>query len=147
MAFLTADDFRNLEVTSSATEIVTNQIENWLQAAKDELEVLCGSDKVKAVEDADEDAVTDSLEFRQFRKAQQLMAKAEMLLFIASRYRSGGIQVSEKDLNDSSVNSYESYSQAKKRYDDLYIKAKELVTPYLVVESFSSMGTLQIGSC
>jgi hypothetical protein len=68
------------------------------------------------------------LNTRRFRDAQQIIAKAKLLLWVASRYRSGGIQVSERDLNDSSVNSYEKYDDAKKRHDDLIQEARELVS-------------------
>lgn len=134
MAFLTEDEFKALEVTASATEIPPAVISDLLRKAKDLLAKWCGEAAVATVEAATNE---DLLQTRNFRDAQQLIAKAKLLMFIASRYRSGGVQVSEKDLNDTSVNSYERYDEARARYDDLMREAREAVDSYVLTESLN----------
>lgn len=129
--FLTADEFRALEVTTSATEITAAQVDDFLQTAQDTIESLCGSELITAVAAASNN---DELKTRQVRKAQQKLAAREMMLFIASRYRSGGVQVSEKDLNDSAVNSYEKFTETEARRKVLWTEAMELLTPYFTAE-------------
>src|SRR3954469_328881 len=125
--FLTADEFKELEVTNSATEITPAQIDDFLQTAKDLIESLCGSELVETVAAAED---TDLLQTRKIRKAQQKLAAREMMLFIASRYRSGGVQYQEKDLNDSATNTYEKFTETESRRKVLWNEAMELLTPY-----------------
>lgn len=136
MAFLDSDEFRELEVTNSATEITDNQINNWLETAKDAIEGLVGTDAVTEVE-AESD--TDELRTRQFRKAQQKLTAREMMLFVASRYRSGGVQEQERDLNNSSQNTYEKFSETEKRRDVLFNEAMELLKPWFLETELSEI--------
>lgn len=131
MAFLTAGEFKALNITASATEITPEMIQDCLDTAKDELIVLCGESVVTEVENA---TGTPDIKVRRFRKAQDKLAFRELLLKMSSRFRSGGIQQSEKDLNDTSVNTYEKFGDTEKRRAALYTDAVSAVTSYLIVE-------------
>jgi len=149
MAFLTAQEFRDRNVTKSATEFSPDQIEDCLETAKDELILWCGEATVAGIEAATD---TSLLKTRRFRKAQEKLAMRELLQKMSARFRSGGIQISEKDLSDSAVNTYEGYAATEARRKVLYVEAEALVESYLSVQSGGfeicfSPGKVDSGCC
>lgn len=134
MAFYTDDELKTLEISLSATEVPSFVVTTYREEATDELTKWCGETAVEAVA---AETGTNALKTRQFRKAQRLIFKAKILLWHAARYRSGGVQKSEKDLNDSSVNSYESMEKARQESADLMREARESVESYILTENIN----------
>jgi hypothetical protein len=128
MAFLTEPQLREREIAASATEVSLAVSTDLRQEAIDQIAEWCGDGKVAEVAESTE----DTREVRTFQKAQQKIFKAKLLMWNASRYRSGGKLISEKDLNDSSVNTYEKTADARREHDALLDEAKQHIEPYLL---------------
>lgn len=131
MSFLTEQEFRNLNVPDSATEISGDMIRDCLETAADMIVELCGQTAFDAVANATGATTT---QVRKFRKAQEKLAFRELLLKVGSRFRSGGVQVSEKDLNDSSVNTYEGWNATESRREALRSEAMDSLRSYLLTD-------------
>lgn len=131
MAFLTEQEFRELYVTESATEISPAQIALCLDEAIDDIAGLCGEAVITEITDADDNSVR---KVKSFRRAQGKLAYRELLFLMSSRFRDGGIVTAEKDINDSVTNQYAHFSEIEKRRDALYADAVAALKPYFTAE-------------
>lgn len=128
MAWLTEQEFRVIYVTDSATEIQTEQIDQCLDEAIDELTSLCDE---TSIVDVVSDVETTPLKTKQFRRAQGKLAYRALLLIMSSRFRSGGILSQERDMNSSATDTYERFSEVEKRRGVLYEEALGAISAYL----------------
>lgn len=129
MAWLDAAEFRELHVTESATEINAAQIGECLNAAKSLIADWCGESVLAEIETASNELrKTDKL-----RRAQRKLAYRELLEFMSKRSRDGGIQLTERDANGDTTNTYLTPAQIKTARDDLKGEAAELAAPYFTV--------------
>lgn len=114
-------------MTDSASEVKPAQIDECLDSAKSQIKkrvtgdvfTMLSASLPTSIETADD-----------VRRAQGKIAYAELLLIEASRYRSGGVLVTERDENNSVTNSYESFTQIEKRADRLKAEAFDILEIY-----------------
>lgn len=133
MAWLTEDEFRNLYVTESATEINSAQVESCLQKAVREIRKLAGAEVVAEIEAEQADSTADKV--LDFREAQEKLAYRQLLLIWSSRFRSGGVMESETDNNAQSTDRYEKFSETEKRRAALYAEALDAISAYLPADA------------
>ncbi len=127
MAWLSESDFRAIYVTDSASEVKTEQIAECLNSARSRIKKRVLADVFTMLSAS----LPTSIEtVGDVRRAQGKLAYAELLLNEASRYRSGGILITERDGNNSVTNSYESFSEVEKRADRLTAEAFDLLEIY-----------------
>ena len=127
MSWLTVNDFKDLYLTESATEIKESQINQSLDSAIDKLAEICGEDIVGEIESAD-DALRKT---KSFRRAQGKFAYAEILFLMSSRFRSGGILIKESDSNAGATDEYANFSDVEKRRQVLIAEALDTIKTYI----------------
>lgn len=132
MAWLTENEFKSLYVTESATEISSAQISQCLDEGIDEIALMCGEDVLTEIENAVSGSTDRKV--KKFRRAQGKLAYRALLLVISSRFRSGGVLESERDINSSMADKYESFDKVEKRREVLKSEAAETLKPYLIVD-------------
>lgn len=132
MPWLTADEFKDLWVTESATEIPAAQITECLDSAKAEIVARVEADYVTALV-ADNDNSEDNS--KSLRRAQSKLAYRELLFFRSSQFRSGGIAKLELDENASVRNEYEAFKDTELRRQKLLEDALGILEPFLTEEA------------
>ncbi|MBS3915592.1 MAG: hypothetical protein KG003_13945 [Bacteroidetes bacterium] len=131
MAWLTADEFKDLYVTESATEISSAQITQCLDEGIDEIASMCGEAVLTEIEIA---VGTEARKVRQFRRAQGKLGYRALLLIMSARFRNGGILESERDMNSSATDKYVSFKNIDLQREALYKDAAKALENYLIVD-------------
>ena len=140
MAWLSDATFRTFHVTESATTVDDDTVEECLESAKDALANLCGDSIIQEIEGLSD----DDRKGHKFRRAQRKLAYRELLEFMSSRSRDGGIMESERDANGDTVNKYVPYTEIQKRRTDLYAEAIEIVERYFQTPDVAGTGNISI---
>lgn len=136
MAWLTEEEFRQLRIDESATQILPIQITTCLDAAIEKIADACGDSVITEIESGDH---TTNRKVKKFRRAQELFAFAQLLPVIGHRFKNGGIQVKETDQNASSTNEYAKFSDIKSLRDQLEADALDAVSAYLSKEEIAEI--------
>lgn len=132
MSWLSEEDFRTLWVPESATEIPSAQITECLDSAIADITKLVDSNEITALV---ADTGNTLLPTKSIRRAQSKLAYRELLLFLSNRFRSGGIQLKERDENASTTNEYESADKTDLRRRSLWTEAMDILEPYFGEET------------
>jgi hypothetical protein len=128
MAWLTAQEFRSLYVTQTASDDGVTVVENCLESAINRISDLVGTVTVTEVANATDNTIR---KVSALREAQELLALHKLSFNDTSRRRNGGKVRRERDEDAVTTNEYESYSEMRKYREDLLTDAMRLIEPYL----------------
>ncbi len=128
MAWLTESEFRGFHVTESATETTSAQVVECLETAKEIIASFAGESILTETSTAD----NTLRKTKSLRRAQRKLAFRELLEFMSSRSRDGGLIETEKDANGETTNKYVSYSEVAARRQALYTEALGIIEVYIL---------------
>jgi len=132
MAWLTEDEFKDLWVTESATEIPDAQITECLSSA---IAMITNRVKAEYLATLESDNDNSDIVTKTLRRSQSKLAYRELLLYRSSQFRSGGIAKIEYDDNASVKNEYEDFKNTDLRRSNLLDEALDILSPYLTEEA------------
>lgn len=125
--WLSEEEFREIYITEAATAISPSQFGQCLNAGIRTVTGFVGSAAALEVKNNDGPYSEKTMDLRE---AQGKLAFRELLLLMSSRFRDGGIASTERDVNDSVTNSYESFDKTERRRTALYEEALSILGIY-----------------
>ena len=125
--WVTEAEFREWRIAPPSTDVASSLIVKSLRTAIRQIVELCG-DVVQEIQNAT--ALTPRIEA--FRDAQEKFAYAEILPYLASRLRSGGIVTAERDGSGETTNSYASMAAIAAEQTRMRVEARMAVEIYFI---------------